>query len=297
MRRNEPLDVSQFGGSMPALFTPLKSDGSIDGTKLDQLIEDLIPYSDALVVAGTTGLGWALSPSEYISLVHHTFEFIDGRVPLIVAASSNKTDWAIEKSQAVEDRIGPTTFLHAANWYVNAGQEGVFAHHIAVADSIDGNVVVYRVDSRGSDLTEETIYRLSEHPGIIGVKYASGDIATGQRILGKCDPNEFKLVSGEDGSIAELGKYGVISATANAAPRIIQMIVDARVRGDVDAARTLQEEAKPIIDAVFASTNPQTLAGLFDSHLPSPLVRDNSAIEVFNGMDVGYLGMDFSKYR
>jgi 4-hydroxy-tetrahydrodipicolinate synthase len=274
------IPVKNLKGIYPAIITPMLPGGEIDFLKLDQLIEDLIEAGVAGICAcGSTGESPVLTQDEHLQLVVHIASRIDQRCQIIVSAGSNCTRSAVNLSNAVENALGPTTFLHVTGYYNNPPQTGLNAHFLTVADSFsmpESNLIIYNVPSRtGSNVEVETIATLARHPQIIGVKESSGNLSQVKSIIEQTDEESFHVLTGECDQISEtiaMGGFGAISATANLAPRLLVRIASSALSAEAALARTLQDEALPAVKAVFSAKNPIPLAMLFNSHLRLPMI-------------------------
>ncbi len=288
MQKNRPLDVTELQGTYTALITPMqRGDGlknPIDYAKLYRLIEDQEAAGiQGVVVAGTTGQSATLSHKEHAIFVNTIYKHVADRYPqlqFIVGAGSNCTNEAISLSKEIENKIGPSTFLHVTGYYNNPPQEGLIAHYNMLAKAIPkSNIILYNVPGRTSSKIEpETVMTLIDHvENIIGIKEASGDLEAVKRIIAYTNPDRFRVVSGEDHLVAEIikeGGTGVISASANIAPKYFVEITKAALAGDHQEARRLQEEILPLVkQGVFYKKNPIPLAEMFNTELRLPLVR------------------------
>ncbi len=285
--KNKPISVRELQGVYTSLITPMRGNGDriedkirwrIDYQKLRMLVDDQIKAGvTGLVPAGTTGQSATVGKMEQITLIENVFRYVNGRVPIIAGAGSNCTHEAIELSQRIEKAIGPTTFLHVTGYYNNPPQEGLYEHFKAVADSVEGNIIMYNVPSRTkSDLEAKTVIELAKHPKIIGIKEASGDLDKVREIINNTNADEFRVVSGEDDIVADIiqmGGYGVICASANIAPKLFAELVEAGLKGNHEEAARLQRYVMPLVkEAVFAVKNPIPLSYMFDSAVRLPLV-------------------------
>ncbi|MAH32949.1 4-hydroxy-tetrahydrodipicolinate synthase [archaeon] len=308
-RKNEPIDVKDLQGTYPAIITPMLCNGinaNIDYSKFERLIDDLIKNKvDGILVAGTTGQSATLEHDEQIGFISHAFDYINGRTRLIASAGSNNTKEALELSKAIEDKIGPTTLLHVTGYYNNPPQEGLEVHYNLITDEINGNIIPYNVPSRtGSNIEASTAIKLSKNLKIIGIKEASGNMEQVETIINNTDPENFRLLSGEDHLVAPImqkGGYGVISASANVAPRYFVDITKSALSGDYETANQLQDEVNQLVkNAVFAAKNPIPLAHMFKTGLRLPLKKveglDSQINEVLSKYTPAKLGVDLKRY-
>jgi len=312
MKYNQPIE--KLEGMYTALITPMrKGDGlanPIDFDKLCMLVEDQIAAGvDGLLVAGTTGQSPTLNVMEQVHLAKIVSQAAAGRTQLMVGAGSNCTREAIELSRQVEKTIGPTTFLHVTGYYNNPPPAGQYEHYMRVADAVEGNVILYNIPGRtASRIDLETTLKLAEHPKIIGIKDATGDIKYTQEVISKTGPSNFRVLSGNCNQTADMiqaGGYGVISATANIAPKLFMELTHTALEGDFKRASELKERANKLVDAVFTVKSPIPLSYIFRTEVRLPLViLDKAKPEAMKMIDdvlaefsTEELGIDLSKYK
>jgi len=248
-----------FKGSIPALVTPMRDDGTIDFDAWDTLLDfHLQQGTDGVVVGGTTGESPVLERSELEELVRRARARVAGRMPVIAGSGTNGTAKSIALSKAAE-AAGADALLVVTPYYNKPTQEGLFRHFSAIADAVNIPVILYNVPGRtGCDMLADTVARLSHHPRIAGVKEATGDIARGEAILQQSRPG-FVLLSGDDPTAANLiriGARGVISVTANVAARAMHELCVAGLEGRHDEAAALNERLMPLHQAMFVESNP-----------------------------------------
>ena len=248
-----------FKGSIPALVTPMRDDGTIDFDAWDTLLDfHLQQGTDGVVVGGTTGESPVLERSELEELVRRARVRVAGRMPVIAGSGTNGTAKSIALSKAAE-AAGADALLVVTPYYNKPTQEGLFRHFSAIADAVNIPVILYNVPGRtGCDMLADTVARLSHHPRIAGVKEATGDIARGEAILQQSRPG-FVLLSGDDPTAANLiriGARGVISVTANVAARAMHELCVAGLEGRHDEAAALNERLMPLHQAMFVESNP-----------------------------------------
>jgi len=248
-----------FQGSIPALVTPMRDDGAIDFDAWDRLLDfHLAEGTDGVVVGGTTGESPVLDRAELEELVRRARARVGGRIPVIAGSGTNGTAKSVALSKAAEG-AGADALLVVTPYYNKPTQEGLFRHFTAIADAVDVPLILYNVPSRtGCDMLAETVARLSQHPRVVGVKEATGDIARGQRVLELSSPG-FLLLSGDDPTAAELiraGARGVISVTANVAARAMHELCVAGLAGRHDEARAINDRLMPLHKALFVEANP-----------------------------------------
>jgi len=246
-----------FFGSIPALVTPFAA-GRVDHALFREFVEWQIDEgSNALVPCGTTGEAATLTIDEHRRLIADTVEVVRGRVPVIAGCGSNNTAHAIELTRNARD-AGADAALHVPPYYNRPNQDGIYLHLAAVAD-LDIPVMLYNVPSRTiTDISVQTMERLSRLPNVIGVKDATGNLGrvTAQRLAcGK----EFVQLSGNDETalgFSAMGGVGCISVTANVAPRLCAQFQEAMREGRWDEALALQDRLFPLHTALFTDASP-----------------------------------------
>ena len=248
-----------FKGSIPALVTPMRDDGTIDFAAWDALLDfHLREGTDGVVVGGTTGESPVLERSELEELVRRAKARVAGRIPVIAGSGTNGTAKSVVLSK-VAAAAGADALLVVTPYYNKPTQDGLFRHFTAIADAVDVPVILYNVPGRTvCDMLADTVARLSHHPRIAGVKEATGDVARGEAILEQSRPG-FVLLSGDDPTAAGLiriGARGVISVTANVAPRAMHELCDAALAGRHEAAAAIDERLVPLHKALFVEANP-----------------------------------------
>ena len=270
-----------FKGSIPALVTPMRPDGALDLEAWDRLVDfHLDQGSDALVVGGTTGESPTLTRAELEALVAAARRRVAGRVPVIAGSGTAGTAKSIELSKAAE-AAGADALLVVTPYYNRPNQDGLYLHFTAIADAVGIPVVLYNVPGRTAcDLLPGTVARLSSHPRIAGIKEATGNIERCGQILAGSRAG-FVVLSGDDATairLIEAGARGVISVTANVAPRAMHDACAAALSGDYAAAARIDATLAPLHDKLFVEPNPipvKWLAhrmGLMGETLRLPLV-------------------------
>jgi 4-hydroxy-tetrahydrodipicolinate synthase len=242
-----------FRGSFPALVTPFKN-GELDVETLKKLVEWHIGEgSHGLVPVGTTGESPTLSHEEHERVIEEVVRAASGRIPVIAGAGSNNTLEAIRFMRHAE-KVGADAALVVTPYYNKPTQAGLIAHFTALHDCCDLPIIIYNIPGRSVvDMTPETMGRLAQLPRIIGVKDATGDLARvcAQRIAcGK----DFLQISGEDATAHGFnaqGGVGVISVTANVAPKLVAQVQEATLAGDYATALALQDRLMPLHRAIF----------------------------------------------
>lgn len=248
-----------FSGSMVALVTPMRADGSLDSECLRKLIEFHIDNgTDGIVAVGTTGESATLSVEEHCAVIEAVVKQVDGRIPVIAGTGANSTSEAIELSQYAKD-LGVSAVLLVTPYYNRPTQEGLYLHFKAIAEAVDIPQILYNVPSRTAcDLQPETVGRLSCIPNIIAIKEATGDVRRVELIQQVAHP-DFKLYTGEDGNTVDFilaGGKGVISVTANVAPKLMHEMCQAALLGDADHARQINDKLVALHQNLFVESNP-----------------------------------------
>jgi len=266
-----------FHGSMVALVTPMRADESLDPEGLARLIEFHIEQgTDAIVVVGTTGESATLDEKEHCKVIRQAVEFVKGRVPVIAGTGSNATQEAIALTRCAMEG-GADACLLVAPYYNKPTQEGLYRHHKAVAEAVPIPQILYNVPGRTAcDMLPETVERLSVIPNIVGIKEATGNLDRGREILDRCD-DRLDLYSGDDATAMELmllGAKGVISVTANVAPRGMHEMCAAAVAGDRAKAAALNDRLAGLHETLFLEANPIPVKwALYEMGLISPGIR------------------------
>ena len=270
-----------FRGIGTAMITPMTENG-VDYAAMERLIERQIEAGiDALIVCATTGEAPTLSDEEHIELIRFSVEKAAGRAPIIAGTGSNYTDHAIEMSKKARD-VGADALLCVTPYYNKCTQRGLVESYTAIADATDLPLIVYNVPGRtGVNIKPETYEKLAEHPNIVGIKEANGDISsvvdTMRRVSGR-----LSMYSGNDDQIVpimSMGGVGCISVLSNVVPAETREIATRFFAGDVKGAAELQMKYKPLIDALFCEVNPipakaaMHLMGLASDYARLPLTK------------------------
>ena len=246
-----------FFGSMPALVTPFAA-GRVDEAAFRELVEWQIDEgSNGLVPCGTTGEGATLSADEHRRVIELTVEVARGRVPVIAGCGSNDTAHAIELTRSAK-AAGADAALHVPPYYNRPNQDGIYGHLAAVAD-LDIPIILYNVPSRTiTDISVETMGRLSRLPNVIGVKDATGNLArvSAQRLA--CGEEFIQLSGNDDMALGfnAMGGVGCISVTANVAPKLCSQFQEAMREGRWEQALELQDRLYPLHAALFSDASP-----------------------------------------
>ena len=247
-----------FCGAATALITPFR-DGSIDFTALEAMIEFQIAGGiDAIVIAGTTGEASTLSDSEHRALLSFAAEVTDGRIPLIAGTGSNDTAHAVDMSKFA-CACGYDALLLVTPYYNRATETGLIKSYISIAENVDRPIILYNVPSRtGVKLTLPVYRTLAEHPNIVAVKEASGDVGETARLIAELG-EKLDIYSGNDDitiPILSLGGLGVISVVSNLLPRETSSMCHSYLAGNTKHAASEQLRLLPLINALFTEVNP-----------------------------------------
>lgn len=248
-----------FRGSMVALVTPMLPDGSLDFPAYRKLIDWHIEQgTDALVVVGTSGESPTVSVEEHIELIRVAVDHSAGRIPVIAGIGGNSTAEAIELSEHAK-AVGAQAGLSVVPYYNKPTQEGMYRHFRTIAEKVDLPSILYNVPGRTvADMANDTVVRLAQVPGIIGIKDATGDIARLGTLLRDL-PESFQVFSGDDPTAAALillGGKGNISVTANVAPRLMHELCMAALEGNIAKTRELNMQLAGLNKLLFIEANP-----------------------------------------
>lgn len=246
-------------GSIVALITPLLEDGSVDYPTLRKLIDwHIAEGTDCIGVVGTTGESPTVNVEEHCEIIRVAVEQAAGRVPVMAGAGANSTAEAIELTRFAK-KVGADCTLQVVPYYNKPTQEGIYRHFKTIAEAVDLPVVLYNVPGRTvADMAHETVLRLAQVPGIIGVKEATGNIDRAAWLI-KEAPSSFCIYSGDDPTaiaLMLLGGHGNISVTANVAPRGMHELCKAALAKDVKRATELHMQLLPLHKHLFIEPNP-----------------------------------------
>lgn len=268
-----------FTGAATAIITPLTETG-IDYEQFARLIEWQIAEGiDAIVVVGTTGEGPTLTDEEHREAIRFCVEQVAGRVPVIAGTGSNDAAYAISLTQFACE-VGADAMLLVTPYYNKATQAGLIQFFTAIADASTKPCILYNVPSRtGCNLQPKTVAALAEHPRIVGIKEAAGDISQVAQIAALCG-DKLDIYSGNDDQIVpilSLGGKGVISVLSNLLPKETSAMCHLYFDGKVKESAAMQLQYLPLIDALFCEVNPipvkaaMTAMGYCDNRLRLPL--------------------------
>lgn len=247
-----------FSGSIVALVTPMQADGTVDNGALDRLVDFHVSNgTNGIVAVGTTGESPTLSVEEHISVVKRVVARAAKRMPVIAGTGANSTREAIELTQLAKD-AGADACLSVTPYYNKPTQEGLYQHFKAIAQSVAVPILLYNVPSRTAcDLKPETVARLAEIPNIVGLKEAPS-LERNRELLARVG-GRLALFSGDDDLACEsvlAGFQGVISVTANIAPRQVRAVIDAALAGKKAEARKLDMKLQQLHKSMFLESNP-----------------------------------------
>ena len=246
-------------GSIVALVTPMLADGAVDYPALRKLIDwHIAEGTDCIGVVGTTGESPTVSVEEHCEIIRVSVEQAAGRVPIMAGCGANSTREAINLAQFAK-KVGADSQLQVVPYYNKPTQEGQYQHFKAIAEAVDLPVILYNVPGRSvADMAHDTVLRLAQVPGIVGIKEATGNIERAQWLI-KEAPKDFAIYSGDDPTAVALmlcGGHGNVSVTANVAPRLMHELCAAAMAGDVKRAMEIQFKLLPLHKALFVESNP-----------------------------------------
>ena len=248
-----------FTGMATAIVTPMKNDGSIDYEAMGRFIDFQIENGiNALVVMGTTGENATLEPEEQKEVIAFTVKKTAGRVPVIAGTGTNNTAHVLENTKNACE-VGVDGILVVTPYYNKATQAGLIKHFTMIADASEVPVILYNVPGRtGCALTPKTIAALAEHPNIVGLKEATGNMSQMVEIMNLCG-DKIDVYSGEDAltvPMMAMGGSGTISVLSNIMPAETVAMTDACKAGDFKTAAAMQCKFMPLINALFSQVNP-----------------------------------------
>lgn len=247
-----------FKGSGVAIVTPFDESG-ICFDELSRLIEFQIKnQTDAIIITGTTGESATMTDAEHKAAIRFTVEQVKGRVPVIAGTGSNDTAYALQLSQYAE-QAGADGLLLVTPYYNKCTQQGLYRHFLMIADQVELPIILYNVPSRtGVRITLDTYEKLAQHPRIVAVKEASGDVSAIAEIRHRLG-DSLHVYSGNDDQIVpilSLGGLGVISVLANVMPKQTHDICQLYFDGQAEKSRDLQLKLLDLIQALFIEVNP-----------------------------------------
>jgi 4-hydroxy-tetrahydrodipicolinate synthase len=246
-------------GSLVAIVTPMREDGALDLARFRQLIDwHVAEGTDGVVVVGTTGESPTVNFDEHKELIRIAVEHSRGRIPVIAGTGGNSTAEAIELTASAKQN-GATACLSVVPYYNKPTQEGLYRHFRKIAETVELPMILYNVPGRTvADMQTDTVLRLAQVPGIIGIKEATANIERNTDLIRRA-PRNFAIYSGDDATCLALilmGGHGVISVTANVAPKAMHQMCAAALVGDVKKARELNLKLFPLHQKLFVEANP-----------------------------------------
>ena len=251
--------MTPITGSIVALATPMHTDGSVDYPQLRKLIDWHIQEgTDCICVVGTTGESPTVNVEEHCEIIRVSVEQARGRVPIMAGCGANSTSEAIELARFAKG-VGAQCQLQVVPYYNRPTQEGLYQHFKTIAEAVDLPVVLYNVPGRTvADMQHDTVLRLAQVPGIIGIKEATGNIERAEWLI-RDVPAHFSVYSGDDPTAVALmlcGGKGNVSVTANIAPRLMHELCVAALAGNIQRAMQIQFQLMPVHKHLFVEANP-----------------------------------------
>lgn len=272
-------------GAYTALITPFLEDGRVDYEQLEKNIEFQIKNGiDGLLALGTTAETPTLTKEEQNKIIDCCMRTINGRVPLMVGTGSNSTAKTIKNTMAAE-KMGADIALIVTPYYNKPTQEGIFQHFKAVVDATNIPILVYNIEGRtGRNIETDTLKRIAQLKGIIGVKEASGNMSQIQSVITEIgdQKDSFNVMSGDDSltlPLLSLGGHGVVSVISNLYPKEMSTMVRAALNGNFEEARSIHNKLLPMMKGAFIETNPSPIkgamkyAGMDTGEVRLPLVK------------------------
>jgi 4-hydroxy-tetrahydrodipicolinate synthase len=280
--------MTPLTGSIVALVTPMQEDGSVDYPALRRLIDwHITEGTDCIGVVGTTGESPTVNVEEHCEIIRVSVAQAAGRVPVMAGCGANSTAEAIELTRFAK-QVGADCHLQVVPYYNKPTQEGQYRHFKAIAEAVDLPMVLYNVPGRSvADMLHDTVLRLAQVPGIVGIKEATGNIERAQWLVRDLPP-AFAVYSGDDPTAVALmlcGGKGNVSVTANIAPRLMRELCAAAIAGDAHTAMQIQFRLMPVHKQLFVQSNPIPLKwamermGLCGATVRLPMTRLEPAFE------------------
>jgi 4-hydroxy-tetrahydrodipicolinate synthase len=264
-------------GSLVAIVTPMFEDGSLDFERLKALIDFHVNAGTAAIVTvGTTGESPTVDVEEHVEIIKTAVQHAAGRIPIVAGTGANSTSEAIELSRHAKE-VGAKYSLSVVPYYNKPTQEGLYRHFKTIAEAVDLPQILYNVPGRTvADMSNDTVLRLAQVPNVIGIKDATANLERAADLVRRA-PENFALYSGDDGTglaFMLLGGHGVISVTANAAPKLMARMCDAALDADLRQARTINEKLQALHRDLFVEANPIPVKWLLsDMGLIKPGIR------------------------
>ena len=246
-------------GSLVAIVTPMHEDGRLDMARFRELIDwHVAEGTDGIVVVGTTGESPTVDFDEHKELIRVAVDHAKGRIPVIAGTGGNSTAEAVELTGSAK-KAGATACLSVVPYYNKPTQEGLYRHFRKVAETVDLPMILYNVPGRTvADLANDTVMRLAQVPGVIGIKDATANIERGTDLIRRA-PQGFAVYSGDDSTglaLMLMGGHGVISVTANVAPHLMHEMCAAALAGEVVRAREIHYKLLGLHKHLFVEANP-----------------------------------------
>jgi 4-hydroxy-tetrahydrodipicolinate synthase len=251
--------VHMLSGSIVAIVTPMQEDGRLDFERFKALVDFHVEQgTDGIVVVGTTGESPTVDFDEHKELIRLAVAHARGRIAIVAGTGGNSTAEAVELTQSARN-AGADACLSVVPYYNKPTQEGLYRHFRTIAEAVEIPLIVYNVPGRTvADLGNDTTLRLAQIPNIVGIKDATANIERGSDLLRRA-PKEFMVYSGDDASgiaLMLLGGRGIISVTANVAPRLMHEMCAAALAGEVGRARELNFKLLGLHTKLFVEANP-----------------------------------------
>jgi len=248
-----------FKGSMVALATPMHEGGAVDNKALEHLIEFHIKHgTQGIVAVGTTGESATLTPEEHLDVIELTIKTVAGRVPVIAGTGSNSTHEAIDMSLEAA-ALGSDAVLLVTPYYNKPTQHGLLAHFQAIANAVSLPQFLYNVPGRTAvDMLPETVAEAAKSDNVVGIKEATGSLQRLAEIKALVD-DDFLLLSGDDATSKDFmlqGGHGVISVTANVAPKLMSELCEVSIAGDEQKATEIDANLLALHENLFVEANP-----------------------------------------
>jgi 4-hydroxy-tetrahydrodipicolinate synthase len=280
--------MGMFSGSLVAIVTPMRGDGAVDFTAWERLLDfHLANGTNGIVVGGTTGESATLRESELRELTQRACAHVNGRMPIIVGAGTSSTAGTVERVRWLSE-LPISALLLVTPAYNRPTQEGLYRHFAAAAESTRVPVILYNIPSRTAvDLLPATVARLAQLPAVVGVKEGVAQTSRVREIIASC-PEDFVVLSGDDATTRETvlaGAKGVISVTANVAPRGMSDMVAAALKGRAEEAERLDRPLTALHRNLFVEANPIPVKwalarmGLMEGGLRLPLTELSPAYQ------------------
>lgn len=253
------FSTGQITGSIVALVTPMHEDGSVDYPTLRKLVDwHIAEGTDCIGVVGTTGESPTVNVQEHCEIIRVAVEQAARRVPIMAGCGANCTAEAIELTQFAK-KVGANCQLQVVPYYNKPTQEGQYLHFKAIAEAVELPMILYNVPGRSvADMAHDTVLRLTQVPGIVGIKEATGNIDRAQWLIRQA-PKGFAIYSGDDPTAVALmlcGGQGNVSVSANVAPRLMHELCVAAMAGDARRAMEIQFKLLPLHKNLFVESNP-----------------------------------------